>query len=85
MTLRLDSTPLLPMQGWRIRFTHWSILTGVAMDSRYEDCPRLNFSQIESCEDVRFAHKRGFVAKVEATDPARLKELLALAVVKPQT
>jgi len=53
--------------------------------TRYEDCPRLNFSQIESCEDVRFAHKRGFVAKVEATDPARLKELLALAVVKPQT
>ena len=50
--------------------------------TRYEDCPRLNFSQIESCEDVRFAHKRGFVAKVEATDPARLKELLALAVVK---
>lgn len=50
--------------------------------TRYEDCPRLNFSQIESCDDVRFAHKRGFVAKVEATDPARLKELLTLAVVK---
>jgi hypothetical protein len=50
--------------------------------TRYEDCPRLNFSQIESCEDVRFAHKRGFVAKVETTDPARLKELLALAVVR---
>ena len=50
--------------------------------TRYEDCARLNFSQIESCQDVRFAHKRGFVAKVEATDPARLKELLALAVVK---
>ena len=50
--------------------------------TRYEDCARLNFSQIESCEDVRFAHKRGFVAKVAATDPARLKELLALSVVK---
>ena len=50
--------------------------------TRYEDCPRLNFSQIESCDDVRFAHKRGFVAKVEATDPARLKELVGLAVVK---
>lgn len=47
----------------------------------YEDCPRLNFSLIESENDVRFAHKRGFVAKVEATDPARLKELTALAVV----
>jgi len=52
--------------------------------TRYEDCQRLNFSQIESCEDVRFAHKRGFVAKVEATDPARLKELLGLAVVKAE-
>lgn len=53
--------------------------------TRYEDCARLNFSQIESCEDVRFAHKRGFVAKVETTDPTRLKELLALAVVKTST
>ncbi len=50
--------------------------------TRYEDCPRLNFSQIESSDDVRFAHKRGFVAKVSATDPVRLKELLSLAVVK---
>ena len=50
--------------------------------TRYDDNQRLNFSQIESCDDVRFAHKRGFVAKVEATDPARLKELLAMAVVK---
>jgi|TARA_B110000495_G_C23011165_1_gene598095 hypothetical protein len=49
--------------------------------TRYEDCPRLNFSMIENEEDVRFAHKRGFVAKVDATDPARLQELLALAVV----
>jgi hypothetical protein len=50
--------------------------------TRYEDCPRLNFSQIESCGDVRFAHKRGFVAKVDVTDPQRLKELLTLAVVE---
>lgn len=49
--------------------------------TRYEDCPRLNFSNIENHDDVRFAHKRGFVAKVDATDPARLKELLVLAVV----
>ena len=47
----------------------------------YEDCPRLNFSLIESENDVRFAHKRGFVAKVEATEPKRLKELVALAAV----
>jgi hypothetical protein len=50
--------------------------------TRYEDSPRLNFSQIENQEDVRFAHKRGFIAKVEATDPARLKELLRLGFVK---
>ena len=51
--------------------------------TRYEDCSRLNFSKIENQDDVRFAHKRGFVAKVEATDPARLKELLGLAMVDP--
>ena len=49
--------------------------------TRYEDNQRMNFSQIENCEDVRFAHKRGFVAKTVAQDPARLKELLALAIV----
>ena len=49
--------------------------------TRYEDCQRLNFSKIENQHDVRFAHKRGFVAKVEATDPDRLKELLGMAVV----
>jgi hypothetical protein len=50
--------------------------------TRYEDYPRLDFSQIENLDDVRFAHKRGFVAKVEATQPSRLKELLQLAVVR---
>lgn len=49
--------------------------------TRYEDCQRLNFSQIENQADVRFAHKRGFVAKSEATDPVRLKELLKAAIV----
>ncbi|MGB1817453.1 MAG: hypothetical protein ACPHJ3_18965, partial [Rubripirellula sp.] len=47
----------------------------------YDDCPLLDFSLIEKEHDVRFAHKRGFVAKVEATEPARLKELVALAAV----
>ena len=51
--------------------------------TRYEDCPRLNFSKIEEESDVRFAHKRGFVAKVEATEPERLKQLLAMAAVEP--
>ena len=49
--------------------------------TRHDDSPRLNFSQIEAEDDVRFAHKQGFVAKVVATDPSRLKELLKLSVV----
>ena len=47
----------------------------------YEDCPRLNFSLIANEADVRFAHKRGFVAKVETTAPERLKELVRMATV----
>ncbi|WP_404307763.1 MYG1 family protein [Neorhodopirellula lusitana] len=50
--------------------------------TRYNDSQRLDFSQIESDDDVRFAHKRGFVAKVSTTDPTRLKELLKNGVVK---
>lgn len=50
--------------------------------TRYNDSQRLDFSQIESHDEVRFAHKRGFVAKVSATDPVRLKQLLQNAVVK---
>ncbi|MGB7344924.1 MAG: MYG1 family protein [Pirellulaceae bacterium] len=48
---------------------------------RFEDNMAVDFSRIESCDDVRFAHKRGFVAKTDTTDESRLKELLALAVV----
>ena len=50
--------------------------------TRYEDCQRLNFSNIEQQDDVRFAHKRGFVAKVEATAPERLQQLIGLSVVE---
>ncbi len=49
--------------------------------TRYNDSQRLNFSQIEALDEVRFAHKRGFVAKVSTSDPTRLKELLRMAVV----
>jgi len=49
--------------------------------TRYEDYQGLNFCQIEDQDDVRFAHKRGFVAKVEAVDPVRLEELLTAAIV----
>ena len=44
--------------------------------SRHNDHPRLDFTRIEHCEDVNFAHARGFVAKTSATDHARLRELL---------
>lgn len=47
--------------------------------SRHNDHPRLDFTKIQDCPDVHFAHARGFVAKTSATDPARLRELLALA------
>lgn len=48
---------------------------------RYEDDPRLDFSRLEHEPDVHFAHKSGFVCKTTATDPARLRELIAKAVV----
>ena len=44
--------------------------------SRHNDHPRLDFTRIEQCEDVHFAHARGFVAKTTASDPARLRQLL---------
>lgn len=48
---------------------------------RYEDDPRLDFSRLEGEPDVHFAHKSGFVCKTSATDPVRLRELIARAVV----
>ncbi|GAA5128051.1 MYG1 family protein [Luteolibacter yonseiensis] len=47
--------------------------------SRHNDHPGLDFTRIGNCEDVHFAHARGFVAKTSASDPARLRELLAQA------
>lgn len=44
--------------------------------TRHNDHPRLDFTRIRDCEDVHFAHARGFVAKTSATDPNRLRELL---------
>ncbi|MCA8974014.1 MAG: MYG1 family protein [Planctomycetes bacterium] len=49
--------------------------------SRYEDDPRLDFSQLDGEPDVHFAHKGGFVCKTTATAPARLRELIRGAVV----
>ena len=47
--------------------------------SRYEDDPRLDFSQLDGLPDLRFAHKAGFMCKTSATKPARLRELIQLA------
>lgn len=47
--------------------------------SRNNDHPRLDFTLIEHCMDVHFAHPRGFVAKTSATEVTRLRELLAAA------
>lgn len=44
--------------------------------SRHNDHPRLDFTRIQDCEDVHFAHARGFVAKTSATDADRLRELM---------
>ena len=47
--------------------------------ARYEDHPRLDFSQVENEADVHFAHKTGFMCKTSATEPKRLQELVAAA------
>lgn len=46
---------------------------------RYQDDPRLDFSRIEDCEDVHFAHARGFIAKTSTSEPSRLRQLMAQA------
>jgi hypothetical protein len=47
--------------------------------TRFRDSPQFDFTRIESEPDVHFAHARGFVAKSSATDPVRLRDLLAKA------
>lgn len=49
--------------------------------TRHRDNPRVDFTRVANEPDVRFAHARGFVAKTTTTDPARLRELLRLALV----
>lgn len=51
--------------------------------SRHNDHPRLDFTRIETHDDVHFAHARGFVAKTSATCPERLRELLGMSWVAP--
>ncbi len=47
--------------------------------SRFEDHPKLDFSQVEDQPDVAFAHKSGFMCKTSATDEGRLRELIVEA------
>jgi hypothetical protein len=47
--------------------------------SRLDDDPRLDFTRIDACDDVHFAHASGFVAKTSAASPERLRELIAQA------
>lgn len=53
--------------------------------TRYEDDPRLDFSRVGGEEDVRFAHASGFMCKTSATDPKRLRALIALAATAPSS
>ena len=43
---------------------------------RFNDDPRMEFTQINAEEDVHFTHARGFIAKTSSGDSERLKELL---------
>jgi len=43
---------------------------------RFNDDPRMEFTQINAEEDVHFTHARGFIAKTSSGDAERLKELL---------
>ncbi len=43
---------------------------------RFNDDPRMEFTQIKEEEDVHFTHVRGFIAKTSSGDVKRLKELL---------
>ncbi|MFK7986312.1 MAG: MYG1 family protein [Sandaracinaceae bacterium] len=47
--------------------------------SRWEDHPKLDFCRVEGEDDVKFAHKSGFVCKTTATEPERLKALIVAA------
>jgi len=47
---------------------------------RYEDHPLFDFAHTEAEDDVRFAHKSGFMLKTEATDVERLQALVRMGL-----
>ncbi len=54
--------------------------TGYGM-RRYNDDPRMEFTQLNAEEDVHFTHARGFIAKTSSADVERLKTLLGQAYI----
>ncbi len=52
--------------------------TGYGM-RRFNDDPRMEFTQIDSEDDVHFTHARGFIAKTSCAEVERLKELVKKA------
>jgi hypothetical protein len=47
--------------------------------ARFNDHPRIDFTRVESAEDVHFAHNSGFLCKTSATEHDRLREILTHA------
>ena len=47
--------------------------------ARFNDHPRIDFTRVESADDVHFAHNSGFLCKTSATEHARLREILTHA------
>lgn len=47
--------------------------------ARFNDHPRLDFTRVESADDVHFAHNSGFLCKTSATGLERIKEILSHA------
>ncbi len=45
--------------------------------ARWEDHPRLDFARVADEPDVLFAHASGFLCKTSATEPERLRALIA--------
>ena len=55
--------------------------TGYGM-RRFNDDPRMEFTQLEGETDVHFTHARGFIAKTSSAEVDRLKQLVSLAYKK---
>ena len=89
---RSQSLPEEPTQGLSFFFKEKgieeSVLGVISPDGRgdgyglrrYEDHPAVDFNRVGDEADVHFVHSSGFLAKVAATEPERLKELFIQAM-----